>query len=138
VSSSPEGPEPTLAELLHGLGDDARVLMRQELAMARHEVLGELRKGQAALIAVGVGIGIAPIGGWLLLMMGVHLLQARTTLPLWACEGIGGGGLLLLGTIFVYRGRRQIVSVHVVPRQTVAAIRENLRWIREKVNTSKR
>jgi hypothetical protein len=112
--------------------------MRQELAMARHEVLGELRKGKAALIAVGVGIGIAAIGGWLLLMMGVHLLQARTTLPLWACEGISGGGLLLLGTIFVYRGRRQIVSVHVVPRQTVAAIRENLRWIREKVNTSKR
>ena len=77
MSGSPETAEPPLAELLRDLADDAKVLMHEELALARHEVRGELWKPKTALIAVGLGIGLAAIGGGLLIMMVVHLLQAR-------------------------------------------------------------
>jgi hypothetical protein len=85
---------------------------------------------------MGLGIGIAILGDGLLITMVVHLLQARAFLPLRACEGIGGG-LLLLGALFLYRGREQSVSINVVPPQTVATLRENLEWIRKKSRSSK-
>lgn len=138
MSGAPETPVPALAELLRGLAGDMWVLMHQELALARQELRGELRKGKDAVLAMGFGIGIAAVGGGLLIRMVVHLLQAGTSLPLWACEGIVGGGLFLLGALLLYRGREQIVSVNVVPPQTVATLRENLGWMRKKGSSSKK
>jgi hypothetical protein len=42
-------------------------------------------------MSLGIGIGLAAIGGWLLILMLVHLLQALTAFPLWACYGLVGG-----------------------------------------------
>lgn len=39
-------------------------------------------------MSLGIGIGIAAIGGWLLILMLVYLLQALTALPRWACDGL--------------------------------------------------
>jgi hypothetical protein len=46
--------------------------------------------------------------------------------------------LLLLGTLFLYRGREQIVSVNMMLPQTVATLRENLRWIRKQGSCTKK
>jgi hypothetical protein len=39
---------------------------------------------------LGIGIGIAAIGGWLLILMVVHLLQALQALPPWAATALWG------------------------------------------------
>jgi Putative Actinobacterial Holin-X, holin superfamily III len=83
--------EPTVAPLLTGLIQDAQTLLRQEVALATHELRRELRTTRRAVMSLGVGIGLAAIGGWLLILMVVHLVHALTALPLWACYGIVGG-----------------------------------------------
>jgi hypothetical protein len=44
-----------------------------------------------AVMSLGIGNGLAAIGGWLLILMPLHLVHALTALPLWARYGIVGG-----------------------------------------------
>ena len=63
----------TVAPLLNGLMQDAQTLLRQEVALATHELRRELRTTIRTGMSLGIGIGLAAIGGWLLILMLVHL-----------------------------------------------------------------
>jgi hypothetical protein len=51
--------EPTVAQLLTGLMQDAQKLLRQEVALATHELRRELRTTIRAVMSLGIGIGLA-------------------------------------------------------------------------------
>ena len=55
--------EPTVAQQLTGLVQDAQQRLRQEMALATHELRRELRTTIRAVMSLGLGIGIAAIGG---------------------------------------------------------------------------
>lgn len=127
--------EPSLAALIGGIINDARDLMLQEFTMAKLEVQDELRRTKAAAISLGIGIGIAAVGGLLLLLMLVHLLHALTPIPLWGCYGIVGGVLLLAGLLLLYSGKKTAEEIAVVP-ETVETLKENAKWIREQTTSN--
>lgn len=131
-NSEPYNAGPTTAQLVSDLMGDVKQLIRQELALAKHEIHGEIRKTTGALVALGIGIGLAALGGLLLVITLVHLLNALTPLPLWACYGIVGGVCAIIGFIMLYRGKQQISQIDIVPQHTVATMKENARWIKEK------
>jgi Putative Actinobacterial Holin-X, holin superfamily III len=128
--------EPTLAQLLIGLMHDAQQLLRQEVALAKHEIRVELRKILGAGMSLGLGIGIAAIGGLLLILMLVHLLHALTALPLWVCYGIVGGLCAAGGIVLLVLGKQKLADVHLAPQETVATMRENVQWIKEQVRAN--
>jgi hypothetical protein len=132
VNSASHNSEPTLAELVNGLMSDAKLLIHQELALARHELYEEARKTKTAAASLGVGIGIAAVGGLLLIIMLVHLLRALTDWPIWTCYGIVGGVFAVVGVALLYSARRQISRIYVVPHQTVETMKENVRWFKRK------
>jgi putative superfamily III holin-X len=132
VNSPPYNSELTLAQLVSALVSDAKQLLRQEVALAKHEIQGEVRKTKIAAVSLGVGAGIAALGGLLLIIMLVHLLNALTDLPLWACYGIVGGVCALVGIVLLYMGKNQIARIDMVPQQTVETMKENVQWIKEK------
>ena len=127
--------EPSLAALIAGIINDARDLLLQEFTMAKLEVQDELRKTKAAVISLGIGIGIAAVGGLLLLLMLVHLLHALTPIPLWGCYGIVGGVLVLAGLLVLYSGKKAVEEIEVVP-ETVETLKENAKWIREQTTSN--
>jgi peptidoglycan/LPS O-acetylase OafA/YrhL len=135
VNSSFDNSEPTLAQLMHGLVSDAKLLMRQELALAKHEIHEEVRKTKIALVSLGAGIGITAVGGLLLIVMLVHLLNALTEWPLWLCYGIIGGVCAIAGVVLLYRGKQHISQIDMVPQQTVETMKENVRWIKKKATS---
>jgi hypothetical protein len=135
VNSPVDNSEPTLAQLMHGLVNDAKLLMRQELALAKHEIQGEVGKTKTALVSLGVGIGITAVGGLLLIVMLVHLLNALTEWPLWLCYGIIGGVCAIAGVVLLYRGKQHISQIDMVPQQTVETMKENVRWIKKKATS---
>jgi uncharacterized membrane protein len=137
VNSPLYNPEPTLAQLVSDLVSDAKQLMRQELALAKHEIHEEVRKTKVALVSLGAGISIVAIGGLLLIVMLVHLLNALTGLPLWACYGIVGGVCAIVGVVLLYRGKQQMSQIDMVPQQTVETMKENVRWIKGKAISEK-
>jgi membrane protein implicated in regulation of membrane protease activity len=130
--------EPTLAQLLTGLMHDAVVLLRHEVALAKHELRAELRHIILAVLSLGVGVGIAAIGGWLLILMLVHLLWALTALPLWACYGIEGGLFAVVGGVLLMLGKQKLARMHLVPQDTAETMRENVQWITEQVRRNGR
>jgi NhaP-type Na+/H+ or K+/H+ antiporter len=73
--------EPSLAQLLTGIINDAKALVRYELALATYEIREDLRKTKTAMLSLGIGIGVAALGGLLLILMLVHLLHALAGLP---------------------------------------------------------
>lgn len=129
--------EPSLAQLLSALANDAKQLLRQELALAKHEVREEVRKTKVALMSLGLGIGLAAIGGLLLIWMLVYGLNTLTELPLWACCGIIGGFFAIVGVILLYLGKKKMAQIDVVPPLTVETMKENVQWIREKATLEK-
>ena len=122
---------------MSGLVNDTKLLLRQELALAKHEFHQEVHKTKTALTCLGAGIGIAAIGGLLFIVMLVHLLNALTNWPLWICYGIVGGVCVIAGAALLYRGKQQISQIDVVPQQTVETMKENVRWIRKKAKLEK-
>jgi hypothetical protein len=132
VNSHVDNSHPTLAQLMRGLVDDVTLLMRQELALAKHEMHEEVRKTKTVAVSLGAGIGITAVGGLLLIVMLVHLLNALTEWPLWICYGIVGGVCALAGIALLYRGKRYMSQIDIVPQQTVETMKENVRWIKEK------
>jgi O-antigen/teichoic acid export membrane protein len=110
---------------------NAQTLLRQELTLAKHEIRVELRKTIRAVMSLGIGIGIAATGGLLLILMLVHLLQALTALPLWACYGIVGGLFAVVGRVLLVLGKQKMARLHLVPQKTVETMQENVQWITE-------
>jgi len=98
--------EPSLAALLGGIVNDAKDLLVQEVALTKLEVRDELRKAKTAALTLGIGIGVAAVGGTLLSLMLVHVLAVFTEIPFWGCYGIVGSGLVVLGgvVLFLLRG----------------------------------
>jgi hypothetical protein len=129
--------DPSLAQLLTGIVDDAKELMRQELALAKHEIREDLRKTKTAMVSLGIGIGVAAIGGLLLILMLVHLLQALAGLPLWACYGIIGGLLIVMGGVLFLIAKHTIARIDVVPQHTVDTMKENVQWIKERATSDR-
>src|SRR4029450_1950151 len=90
--------------LVGDLASDANELLRQEVGLTKLEVQYGLRKAKTAGRRGGVGIGVAILGGMLLMLMVVHLLAALTVVPLWGCYGIVGSGLVVLGGVWLPPG----------------------------------
>src|ERR671937_2697229 len=101
MDAAPSSSDPSLAQLLTGIVNDAKELLRQELALAKHEIREDLRRTKAAMLSLGIGIGVAAIGGLLLILMLVHLLNALAGLPLWACYGFAGGLFVPVGGVLL-------------------------------------
>lgn len=137
VNSAPHNSEPTLAQLVNGVVSDAALLLRQELALAKHEIYEEARKTKTAAACLGAGIGVVALGGLLLILMLVHLLRELTDLPLWACYAIVGGVCAIVGVALLYRGKQQITQIDMVPQQTIETMKENLRWFKKKATLRK-
>jgi VIT1/CCC1 family predicted Fe2+/Mn2+ transporter len=136
VNGPPHNPEPTLTQLVNELASDAKELLRQELALAKYEISEEISKTKVALISLGIGVGIGAIGGLLLILMLVHLLNALAGLPLWACYGIVGGVLAIVGIVMLLHAKNKMFDIAVVPHQTVDTMKENVRWIKQKTTSS--
>ena len=135
MDEAPYHSEPSLAQLLSGIVNDAKELLRQELALAKYEIREDLRKTKTAILSLGVGIGVTAIGGLLLILMLVHLLNALTGLPLWACYGIVGAVFVIVGGVLLLIGKNTIARIDVVPPQTVETMKENVQWIKERATS---
>ena len=92
-------PEPGIATLVSGIVGDGQRLIEQQIALFRKEIESALRQARNAAISLAIGAGVAAVGGLLLVIMAVHLLNAYTVLPLWGCYGLVGGVLAAAGVV---------------------------------------
>lgn len=126
-----------LMDLVSGILQDLRMLMRQEVQLLRDEVKLELSKAARAASGFGIGAALAAVGGLFLLLMLVHGLHEWTGLPLWVCYGLVGGLLVGFGVTLIVRAQSLAGNVHAMPRRTLYALKGNIQWIKEQVMLKK-
>ena len=131
---SPRPAAPSLATLLSGIMKDAKDLLVQELTLAKLEGHDEVRQIKTAALSLGIGVGVAAVGGILLSVMLVHMLAAYTDIPLWGCYGIVGSVFGVLGWVLLALGKHKIEEIDVMP-QTVETMKENAQWLREQMTS---
>jgi len=120
----------SVTSLVSGIVHDAQDLMKQQLELLKAEVRDDFRKVRDASEMLGAGAGLALMGGILLTLTLVHLLNwLIPDMPQWAAYGIvavvfiaGGAGLYLAG-------KRMLDKVNPLPEQTAEALKENVQWI---------
>lgn len=127
---------PSFGSIFEGLILDIKTLISQELRLAKHEIQQELGKTKAAVVSMAAGMGLAAVGGVLLVIMLVHVLNALG-LPLWASYGIIGGLCAGGGVFLLYSGKKTAADIHVMPEKTIKTIKENATWVKEQIRSSK-
>jgi len=125
------GSDASVTELVTGIISDAQELIKQQFELLKHEVHEDFRKTRDAGLMLAVGGVVALVGAIHLSLMLVYLLFWATNgnLPLWACFGICGGLVCLIGAGLVYAGIQKFNSFNPLPDQTAQALKENVRWI---------
>jgi Putative Actinobacterial Holin-X, holin superfamily III len=117
-------------ELVETIVHDADRLLGLHADLLRCEFRQIAAEASPALVSIGAGAGLTVAGGLLGSLMLVHGLHRSTRLPLWGCFGLVGGLLGTIGVGLVVRGRRRLSGVSLLPRETLATLREDLEWIR--------
>jgi hypothetical protein len=128
-------PGVSVTSLLRGIVSDAQDLIQQQLALFRAEIKDDFRKTVGILIVIVSGAFMVAVGAALLCFMLVYLLNsvALDTLPLWACFGIVGGGVVLVGGIVAYAAVARFKTFNPLPDESVQALKENVQWIKNRI-----
>jgi hypothetical protein len=122
------GDSPTsVTHLVSGIVTDVQTLIRQELQLARSEMRQEWEKTKTAAGTMAAGASLLTVAGLLICFALVHLLAYLAPgLSLWACFGIIGVALGLIGGILVGAGRAKASDINVIPPQTAETLRRTL------------
>lgn len=122
-------------EIVAAIAHDAERLAHQHGQLLRRELSDGLGSSATAAATVAAGTGLLAAGGVLGSMMLVHGLHRATRLPLWGCYGVVGGLLATAGAGLVRSGSRRIAAIDLLPRETIAALRDDLRWMTNRDET---
>lgn len=133
-----ENPHPiSIASLVTGLVEDLRRLFAQEVQLARHEMQHELGKLIKGAMHAGIAIVLAMLSTLFLLMAVIHLLHFYSGLPLWACYGIVGllaaaGGAAVFARLIAIGS-----TLRLWPFRTFYSLKEDAKWIKEQLLSTK-
>ena len=118
-----------------GLVSDVRILIRQELLLARHEVQYEAGKMVKAALLFGVAGALAALGSCVFAAALVLILFEYTGLPAWACAAIAC--IMFLGGAWglVAAGRGVAKSVRMAPERTMKTVMGDVKGIAEWVRS---
>lgn len=119
----------SLTELVAGIFNDGQRLLKQQLDMIRSEVREDLRKSRDVAVYLGLGIGLLSLGGMMLLVALVYLMNFLTGWHLAACWGAVGGATVAFGAVALAAGRRVMNSFNPLPEKSFNALQENVSWI---------
>ena len=123
------GPQPGVASMVGGIVADAQKLVRQEIALAQREIAQAWDKGKTAGALLAGALAVFIVGGVLLGIMLVKLLDQLWPNHEWACFGIVGALVALLGGALIYYGLHRINEVHLSLPQTAERLREDVQAV---------
>jgi len=127
----------SVSQLISGIVGDAQVLVRQEIALARHEISEELSNAKQAGIKLGIAGGVLAIGGLLLIFALAQGIADLLNWPTWAGYALVGVVLAIIGYFLLSAAQKQIKDVRPIPEQTVETLKENVEWIKDRTTSDK-
>jgi hypothetical protein len=113
----------SVTTLLRDLADDAAVLTRKEVALARTEIEAAISGFKTGLISTASGGAVLFAGILFLLLSATYALA--TVVQAWLAALIVGGVVTLIGIIMVMAGKRKLQAEQFRPDRTVDSMRKD-------------
>jgi hypothetical protein len=119
----------SLRELVGDVADDARALVRGEVALARAEIEQKVDRITAGVVSL-FGAMMLAYAGLIIVLIAAAQALARV-IPDWAASLIVGAIVLLIGTILAGIARKALAPSGMVPHRTVRNVEADARVIKE-------
>jgi putative superfamily III holin-X len=119
----------SLRELVGGVAEDARDLVRGEVALARAEVEQKVDRITAGVVSL-FGAMMLAYAGLVIVLIAAAQALARV-IPDWAASLIVGGIVLLIGTVLAGVARKALSPSGMIPNRTVRNVEADARVIKE-------
>lgn len=116
----------TVPEVLQDIVGNIQEIIRSEFRLGTAEIKEEAAMAAKPVATVGAGIifGVYALG--FLFLAIVYALS--TVVAPWLAALIVTGATALVAAILVASGRGQLKKVKVVPKKTIATVKENVQW----------
>jgi uncharacterized membrane protein YqjE len=125
--------KPGIMELVSGILRDASEIISKEVMAARLEMREELEKAKSIAVLMGAGAAMLMIGGILLALTVVYVIQEFSGLDLWICYAIVAFVVSGVGLIILFAGKRRAADTSLVPTESIEKAKEDARWITRSV-----
>jgi hypothetical protein len=120
-----------LADLFSELARETSRLFRQEIALAKAELVGKM--GQLGTGAVEMMVGGFLVYAGLLALVAAAILGLATVLQPWLAALVVGLVVIAIGAAAIFKGRRDIEPANLRPDRTLRTLREDAEWAREQM-----
>ena len=124
-------PRASLRMLVGDVADDARDLVRGEIALARVEVEQKIGRIILGIVSL-VGAMLLTFAGLIIVLIAAAQALARS-LPDWAASLIIGGVVMVIGVIMVLIARQALAPSALVPERTIRNVQADARLAKEHV-----
>jgi hypothetical protein len=123
--------ERSLGELFGDLTRSLTTLVRQEIDLARTEIM--TRASRMSMDAAMVGVGGALLYAALVgLLAAVILVLIELGVPAWVATIIVALVVGLAGGALVASGRERLKKANLVPRRTIETVHDDAEWAKER------
>jgi hypothetical protein len=114
------------------LANETGLLIRQEVALFKAELLEKLGRLGQGLGALAAG-GLVAFSGWLVLLAAAVLGLSTVVAP-WLAALIVGLVVFALGAALLFFGKSRLDAEALVLRRTLNSLREDEAWVRDQVS----
>lgn len=132
------GTEPSIGELFKQVTTDTSELVRQEVALAKVEMRQALATLARDGARVGIGLGLALMGGLALTAFLIAGLGRLLDDRYWLAALIIGAVFLLVGSVLARNALGDIKRRGVTPEQTAESLRQDAAWAKREAREVKR
>jgi cobalamin biosynthesis protein CobD/CbiB len=128
-SAAPANQEQSVTQLVSGIVDDAQVLLRQQIALLKHEVRKDLQEAKQLSLSFLAGGMACAVSTVLCSFALVYLLNwLWPVIPLWAGFAIVGFVFAMAASILFYAAKQRLEEITPISDEAQQAIKENLQW----------
>jgi xanthine/uracil permease len=135
-------PSSTLGSLLTELREETTTLLRQEIALAKAEINEKASLVGKNTLELATG-GALAYAGLIVLLIGVALLVSRVLVALgvgpglavWLGPVVVGVIVALIGASMAMKAKRAMTAEGLFPRETVQSLKEDKRWMQDKLSS---
>ncbi len=123
--------EPSLADLLSRLSEQASTLVRQEIQLAQTEMTRKATKAgrNAAFIVLGA---ILALGAFFTLIATLVLVLSMV-MAAWLAALIVAVVLAIGAALLIQYGLSKLKAMDAAPRRTIETMRENKEWLTQQI-----
>lgn len=131
-ASTPDVSDTSVGELVGQVANDLSQLVRQEMALAKAELREEAKKaGKGAGMLGGAGLA----GYFVLLFLSLTLMWALAEgMKLWLAALIVTILWGIVAAVLFVVGKKKLAEVKPKPEQTVASVKEDVRWTKDQMS----